>query len=102
MLEIIAEREMVCMKPSGEKFLVTICIGKPYRLSDIEWACPVEAKGLYDKLVDIHGVDSFQSLILAVRMLYQLLKDFIENGGRAFWADGKDELTLEDLFTQVI
>jgi hypothetical protein len=102
MFEIIAEREMVCMKPSGEKFLVTIRVGKPYQLSDIEWACPVEAEGLYGKLVDIHGVDSFQSLILAIRMLCQLLKSFIENGGRVFWADGKDELTLEELFIHVI
>ena len=102
MLEIIAAKEMVCMKPSGEKFLVTIRVGKPYRLSDMEWACPVEAEGLCGKLVDIHGVDSFQSLILAIRLLYQLLKSFTENGGRVFWANGKDELILEELFTQVI
>ena len=59
--DAIAERTLVCLKPNGERIPVTLRIGKPYRASDVDWACPVALDGLQSKLADIHGIDSFQA-----------------------------------------
>ena len=81
MVDAIAQRALVCVKPSGERVTVTLRIGKPYRASDVDWACPVEAEGLHSNLSDMHGVDSFQALILAQRLLLQLAMGVVEDGG---------------------
>ena len=59
MTDAIAEREVIYITPNGERVSVTLRIGAPYRASDVDWACPVAAKGLYPNLSDIHGIDSF-------------------------------------------
>ena|ERR1700682_5771150 len=81
MVDAIAERALVCVKPNGERVTVTLRIGTPYRAGDVDWACPVEAEGLYSDLSDMHGVDSFQALILAQRLLLQLTMGVVKDGG---------------------
>jgi hypothetical protein len=99
MKQIIAERQLLGINPSGEKLLITLRLGAPYQSSDVDWACPVEAEGLYTKLVDIHGIDSFQALMLAISLLKGLLGGFVEKGGKLLWPDGdKEEVNLEELF----
>jgi hypothetical protein len=78
--DVIAERALFWVKPNGERVTVTLRIGKPYRASDVDWACPVAAEGLYDKLADIHGIDSFQALMLAQGLLLKLLTGAIRDG----------------------
>ena len=81
MAETIAQRVLRCVKPGGERTTVTLCIGSPYQASDVDWACPVRLEGLHSRLSDIHGVDSFQALMLARRFLLQLMTGVIEAGG---------------------
>ena len=80
-MDLIAQRAVVWVKPDGKRIPVTLLIGKPYRASDVDWACPVAADGLYAKLADIHGIDSFQALVLAQRLLRQLMNGAVEDGG---------------------
>ena len=81
MAEAIAQRELMCVKPSGERTAVTVRIGVPYPASDVDWACPVELEGLHPRLSDIHGVDSFQALMLAQALLCRLMLQVVDEGG---------------------
>lgn len=94
----IAERALVCERPDGKRVRVTLRIGKPYRASDIDWACPVEAEGLFDRLADIHGIDSFQALVLAQGLLRTLMRGEIADGSIFWWADTHEQLDVEEMF----
>jgi hypothetical protein len=98
MKEIIAERKMVFENKDGERKSITIRIGKPYPVSDSEWACPVALEGLYKNLADQYGIDSLQSLILAMRLAQQLLSNFEEDGGHFFFEEETDPIAVSDIF----
>ena len=98
MAATIAERELVCVKPNGERVSVTLRIGTPYRASDVDWACPVSAEGLYAKLADIHGIDSFQALALAQKLLLQLMSGVVEDGGSFRNANVDTPIDIKQLF----
>ena len=78
-MDVVAERRLVCELAGGERIIVTLRLGRPSRSSDVDWACPVALEGLRRRLADIHGVDSFQALMLAQGLLRQLMG----NRGRA-------------------
>jgi hypothetical protein len=44
---VVAERSIVCERTDGQRIRVTLRIGRPYRSSDVDWACPVEAERLF-------------------------------------------------------
>src|SRR5712691_2175872 len=98
MADAIAERALVCIKPDGKRIPVTLRIGKPYRASDVDWACPVALEGLQPKLGDIHGVDSFQALMLAQKLLLQLMSGVIEDGGSFRNEDDDSPVDINKLF----
>jgi hypothetical protein len=94
----VAERALICERPGGERVRVTVRIGKPFRAGDDDWACPVEAEGLVGRLADIHGVDSFQALILAQGLLRNLMRREAEDGSTFWWADTHEQLNVEEMF----
>jgi hypothetical protein len=102
MAEIIAERTLICVKPSGDRIPVTFRIGRPYRASDVDWACPVAAEGLHSKLSDIHGGDSFQALILTQKLLCQLMIGVIDDGGCFRSADDDSPIDVRQMFSSGI
>ena len=79
---------------NGSRFEIVLAIGKPYRCSPEEWACPVELRGLHDSLRDIHGGDALQALCLALRLAFRLLAAFRDEGGKILHRDG-DDVPLE-------
>lgn len=95
---IVAEREIICERANGERVRVTLRIGKPYRVSDGDWACPVEAVGLFERLTDIYGVDSFQALFLAQSLLRNLMRGEAENGSAFWWADTHEKIDVDEMF----
>lgn len=101
MEEIIAERDLIGVNPDGSKFKIMLKIGKPYTLGSKEWACSVGAIGLYKRLREIRGVDSFQTLMQAIKFLRQLLEYFIEDGGRVLSAEDGSPVKITDIFTSV-
>jgi hypothetical protein len=98
MKEIIAERKMVYENKDGERKSITIRIGKPYPVRDSEWACPVALDGLYKNLADQYGIDSLQSLNLAIRLARQLLLGLEEEGGRFFLEEGATPIAVAQMF----
>jgi hypothetical protein len=94
----VASRTLVAVHPQNGELSVRIAIGMPYEYGPDEWACPVALDGLYDKLRDQHGADSFQSLMLAQNLAKMLLTDFVEKGWKLLDAPGGASVSIERLF----
>jgi hypothetical protein len=96
--QYISVRELAAIDPVRGEISVLLCVGRPYQLGADEWACPVALDGLYAHLRDQHGVDSFQALVLAVRLAKTLLSDFVEKGGRLVGSKPGSSLSVGDIF----
>ena len=94
----IASRELFAEDASRGQFSIRVCVGHPHQVSTDEWACPVALEGLYSRLSDQHGVDAFQSLMLAQRLARTLLLGFIEDGGTLRDSHGGSTVSVQDLF----
>ncbi|MFZ0929652.1 MAG: hypothetical protein WAN11_13690 [Syntrophobacteraceae bacterium] len=79
---------------------VTLRLGKPYKSSDVDWACPVALDGIYKRLADQHGIDSFKALMLAQSLLRQLMAEVIEDGGCFRLIEDDSVVDLEALFAR--
>ena len=85
---IVATRSFVGRTLERGEFDIMGAVGMPYPCGEGEWACPVFLTPLFDQLPDIRGVDSFQALSLALKLIHSLLEGFIEQGGTLFF-DGE-------------
>ena len=92
---------VLAVDADGREFELTLAVGRAYRVNEVQWSCPVSMTGLYERLVDIAGVDSWQATQLAFRLIADLLESFIEQGGRLMWTDSREPLALADLFPQL-
>jgi hypothetical protein len=93
----MATRDLTAFHPDRGGFVVTVCIGQPYCISEDESACPVALLGLHSKLRDQHGADSFQALMLAQKLAQMLLVSFVEDGGQLLDAPGGKTVDVESL-----
>lgn len=96
--ESIVQTAIDCLSATGERFTASVEIGKPYRVPDGHWACPVKIRGLYDNLADITGEDSLQALCLAASLVRSLLGAVIENGGTLLHPNSNDSYELDATF----
>jgi len=88
--ELIATRCLRARRHEGDPFGIQVGIGRPVACSDQEWKCAVIVTGLHDRLLDQHGIDSWQALMLAQRLARQLLEYFLEDGGRLWYPESED------------
>jgi len=89
----VASISIDAVSPEGEVFVIELEVGTPYHCETGEWACPISLRGLYDRLRDMRGEDSFQALCMAVSLAQDLLQDFRGKGGRLLM--GTEDFPLE-------
>ena len=97
--ELIAERTIYAIDKDSRGFEIRIMIGKPYEIQSGDWACPVATMGLYGVYPDMHGVDSWQALTLAQRLVEGVLGMFVNGGGKLFTEKDGFEFDVEELFS---
>lgn len=93
----IAETTIAIRSPGGETKPIHIAIGRPYRISDEQAACPISMRGLYPKLPDLRGVDTFQALAIALQFVRQTIEAWEKKGHTFHFPEG-DRLTTEIWF----
>ena len=98
---VIASRTLLARDEHGVEFKLTAAIGAPYEISESEGACPVSMEGLYERLHDMHGVDSWQALQEAFQLIARLLVCFVEDGGQLFDPDNRAQVMPRELFPQI-
>lgn len=64
----------------------------------MEWGCGLEVAGLETPKREIRGVDSFQCLVLALRLARVLMQHAVDMGGQYFYAKDGEPLSIDDLF----
>ena len=67
---------------SGKERPVRGMVGKPYQLTDQQWACAYVLDGAFEQGPDVPGADSIQALSLALYGLYHDLIRLLDEGGR--------------------
>jgi hypothetical protein len=93
----IAERILYLKNTDEAVKEVNIGIGQPYKKGEGDWACPIQLKGLFEDLLDVHGEDSFQALMLAQNLARTLLNALVEKGWKVYsYAD--KEVDVDTLF----
>jgi len=86
---VVAERKLTFQSDDLQKS-VTLVVGQPIR-SDIadesaSWWCPIQLRGLDDRVHSIAGEDSLQALVLALEFARTLLKNTAkDDGGTVSW-----------------
>lgn len=93
----VAERKLFASTADGHTFEIHLAVGKPYPVSEDEWACSVLLEGLHSNLRDQHGVDSWQALQLAYQLVVRLLTYFVQDGGQLFWEQGGEPISPSTL-----
>jgi hypothetical protein len=79
--DFIAGRKLVAEHPEKGKFSIHVRIGRPNsELDGARWACPVLLDGLDRRGSDIRGIDSLQSLTLAMLFARTTLQSFVDGG----------------------
>jgi hypothetical protein len=97
----IATRRLTGISPERGELKIEIRIGQPYCTIEGDWACPVAVEGLYPRLADQLGVDSFQALMVAQNFARYLLRDFVAKGGILKGEDGSSDIDVTRLFEGV-
>lgn len=97
----IAQQSIVAVGADGKEAVICLGLGQPYKVPGGDWACPVWVDGLHAGLLDQHGVDSWQSMQLAIQLIAQLLGAFVAEGGQLLGIDDREPIEPADLFARV-
>lgn len=97
-MEVIAERDLTCVRRYGGRISVRLRIGKPVPKAGGDWTCWVEATGLLDGPKDIYGVDSFQALLLGQALLKSLVRDEFQKGSTFLAFQPEEPVGFEEIF----
>jgi hypothetical protein len=98
-MRTLASRDLVGERPNGERIDIRVRVGQPYQVNDVSWACPVTLDGVDPQLADMHGIDSWQALLLAISLVRSRLEHFLETGGKLYWPDDPlVEVGMGDVF----
>ena len=101
-MDVIAEASLTCLYPDGACVPVRVGVGSPFPHPKGDWACEVFADGLrvWEGSNAICGVDSWQALILALRVLREMLQEEERQGAILHWPNGESLISVEELFAQ--
>jgi hypothetical protein len=63
-----------------------------------EWVCAVGVRGIYEKRAVVTGPDSFQVLLLALRLARQLLEFYVDDGGQIISPQDGNPVDIDHMF----
>ena len=96
---VVAERALVAESPEGERTPIQVRIGRPFKVAEQTWTCPLKLDGL-GAVSDGLGTDSWSALTVAIGVARQHLKICVEKGAKLVSESDGSELQLDDLFPQ--
>ena len=86
-IDPIATEELLWVRKDGAEVLITAKIGRPYRVDEDVWACPIELIGVDGKYPDMQGAGSMQALGIALRLIKTRLGHLLEDGEKLYYLD---------------
>ena len=94
--DFVASMNLIGVAPDGAEQVFVAGVGKPTRQPAGEWGC-LTVTSDDQEARPIYGETSLQALCLGLSFIRLRLEAFLETGGRLFWDDGRDEISLDDL-----
>ncbi|MBT8132645.1 MAG: hypothetical protein KJO35_10280 [Gammaproteobacteria bacterium] len=94
---VVAERELVAESDEGERTPIQVRIGRPFKVADRTWSCPLRLEGL-GSVSDGLGTDSWSALTVAIGVARQQLAILQEKGARLVCGEDGSDIELDDLF----
>jgi hypothetical protein len=86
--EIVASRKLTLVRENEPKESIEVLMGKPQQTpGHDDYYCPYQIKGMgRNKVMAIHGIDSFQAMQLALNTIgVELAVINRDSGGKLFW-----------------
>ena len=94
---VVAERALVAESAEGDRKPITLRIGRPFRVAEKTWTCPLRLEGL-GSVSDGLGTDSWSALTVAIGVARQQLSLCVEKGARLVCGQDGSDIDLDDLF----
>ncbi|HWB61818.1 MAG TPA: hypothetical protein VG733_20215 [Chthoniobacteraceae bacterium] len=88
--DIIAKLELIRAAPSGERATISFALGAPYITTDGFWRTPVRITGFGDPSPEVYGIDSLQSLHLAMDVIRKDIASLLAGGDKLMDRDGRE------------
>jgi len=99
---VIADKTIHAVDSKGEAKRFRFAIEAPARIDDVSWGCTLVMEGFTKTPRRIVGEDSWQAMLLAVRLVEQTLFYFVEDGGCLFWEPGGEPMTVGDVVPRFV
>ncbi len=89
----IASVRLIAVNPDGSRFPIDIEVGTPYKdpKHDGAWRCPISMKGYHNRLPDLGGGDSFQTLCIVLNFVRRQLEHAQSDGIRLLMIENAKE-----------
>ena len=97
---VVARTQLKGCDADGTERRISFAIGRPEKISDGAWSCPVEIDGLPAVTTGTIGCDSWQALTVAIGLVRQGVAFYIADGGSLRWPDDDRSVELDDLFPE--
>ena len=95
----MASRAVKAKDADGNQFDMTLELGIPYQKDLNQWGCSVRVTNVFEPARDIYGMDSWQAVQLAFQFVSRMLEDFVARGGRLYWKESMQPLSVRELFS---
>jgi hypothetical protein len=95
----MASRAIKAKDANGTEFDMTLELGIPYQKNLNQWGCAVRVTNLFEPPREIYGMDSWQAVQLAFQFISRMLEDFVARGGRLYWKETMEPLSVQGLFS---
>jgi hypothetical protein len=96
--DLVASMQLLAVDPEGGEHRFLVGVGRPHRQATGKWACPTLTHDAQEAR-PIYGEHSLQALCLGLSHVRLRLEAFLDQGGRLFRPDGRDEVSREDVAT---
>ena len=99
---MIVETTIHAVSVKGQATQFRFAIDAPVKIDEESWGCALTMPGLTGCPHHIVGVDAWQSLLLAIRLVEQTLTYFVEDGGRLYWEPGGEPMNVGDVIPRFV
>lgn len=96
---VVAEKALVAESPEGDRRPIKVTIGRPFKVAEHTWSCPLNLEGL-GAVSDGLGTDSWHALTVAIGVARQQLAHRVATGDRIICGQSGEAVAIEDLFPE--
>jgi hypothetical protein len=99
--DVIAERQLIFVKPDGSEIASSVQFGRPYVSDKYGVCCDLEIPGVAKRRFSA-GIDGVQAILTAMSLAATILDVRVSEGWRLLWPDTREEATVKEMFGSLV